>query len=173
MSIKIGDRVVVLNATGWSTVKQGDILEVTATKGALVHMPKGEISLSTLGLYPYDFELIEEPKDDKLLNVSILCTSADELARAQQFLFDKGHKWVGGHERVMDYWHFARNDQIYLVTGTSDGDISWDTEPEPRTKVYKVGTLLVEAPQPEKTVTLRGHTFTVSELRKALEEAGE
>lgn len=175
--IKVGDKVVVVNGAGWSTLRVGDVLKVTMECQPIVLMPKGEISVSTVKTFHSDFELVvEAPKAGVTLlpkgKFAIKCTSVEEFNEAQKVLFAKGKTWHTGDTRIRDYFVEGRSTYL-IVAGKTFGYSSGDDGRKVFTLESKTVYTLKAAEKPAPRVKLAGCEFSVAEVEAALAKAKE
>ena len=174
--VEVGDKVVVVSASGWSIIKVGDVLNVTAECEPIVSMKKGEISVSTVKTFRSDFELVvEAPKAGVTVlpkgKFAIKCTSLEQFNEAQKVLFAGGKTWHTGDTRIRDYYEDGR--AIYLVAdGNTFGYSSYGTDcANVFTVESKVVYTLKAVEKPAPRVKLAGREFSVAEVEAALAKA--
>ena len=177
--VKVGDKVVVVNGAGWSTLRVGDVLKVTAECQPIVMMPKGEISVRTVKTFLKDFQLVvEAPKAEEVTvlpkgKFAIKCTTLEQFNEAQKALFAGGKTWHTGDTRIRDYFEEGRT--IYLVAnGKTFGYSSYGAD---CANVFTLESKLVHTfkaiPKSAPRVQLAGREFSVAEVEAALAKAKE
>lgn len=174
--VKVGDKVVVVNGAGWSTLRVGDVLKVTMECQPIVLMAKGEISVSTVKTFHSDFELVvEAPKAVTVLptgKFAIKCTSVEEFNEAQKALFANGKTWHTGDTRIRDYFVEGRSTYL-IVAGKTFGYSSGDDGLKVFTLESKTVYTFKTVQKPVPRVKLAGREFSVAEVEAALAKAKE
>lgn len=176
--VKVGDKVVVVSASGWSTLKVGDMLNVTMECQPIILMEKGEISVRTVKTFRSDFELVvEAPKAGVTLlpkgKFAIKCTSREQFSEGQQALFAGGKTWHSGDTQIRDYFKEGRVGYL-IVEGKTFG---YNHDGAESSSVFTVESKVVHTlkavEKPAPRVKLAGREFSVAEVEAALAKAKE